>query len=387
MRVAIKILLAALLVLISGALLAADHTFVDETGIYIPVQANRTNTFSADQTITDDGTTDSDSYKLILEGDNGDTSVFGGMYIDYNDAETRIGSPHTGTGAFQTTIHLTPEYLGLAVPDGAATTGSVAIEFQASNSSVIQSASVSAINHVTDPYFQIQGPLAAGGSADVIHFYGDGQVTECQGDLRVEGGDIGISTDTDLLQLASGAATLNGTWTLGDTAWDDLRLPLTSVTKGPANNPHFDVFLGAVRLYAFDPDTEQELFFTAQLSHAYKYGTDLHPHVHWSPKTTDTGNAKWCIEYTLAEIDGTYGAPTTICGIDAGDGTAYKHQYVDLGDIDGSAIDTLSATIAGRIYRDADDGVNDTFTGDAYGVELDFHYEVDTMGSASELTK
>ena len=38
------------------------------------------------------------------------------------------------------------------------------------------------------------------------------------GDLQVDGGDIGIAADTDLIQLASGALTINGTVTLPSAA-------------------------------------------------------------------------------------------------------------------------------------------------------------------------
>ena len=205
-------------------------------------------------------------------------------------------------------------------------------------------------------------------------------------------GYFGVSGDEDLLYLGpnefnvEGDVSINGVLEITP-VWGDLRVPLTSAPVGPGNNPGFDVFQGAIRQYAFDPDTEEELFFTAQLDHDYAYTTDLEPHLHWAPKTTDTGDCRWCIEYSLAEIGGVYGAPTTICGLQAGSGVAYEHQIVDLGNIDGSAINTLSATITGRVYRDADAGGVDTFTGDAYGIELDFHYQKDTVGSTLEFTK
>lgn len=298
--------------------------------------------------------TDTDSYKLMVEGDASATPVQGGMYIDINNEELIIGAPDSGDQTFRSSLRVNPGYIEFPPPDDTANVDSLQLVFHATNSSTDQQGFLQVMN-AANPYLAIEAPDDSGTPQLILQIYDN--------EILVNGGITFLER------------------------YDDLRVPLTTAPPGPGNNPGFDVFLGAVRQYAFDPDTEEELFFTAQLKHSYKYGTDLHAHLHWSPKTTDTGNAKWCIEYTLAEMDGTYPAPTTICGIDAGDGTAYKHQYIDLGDIDGSAIDTLSATIAGRIYRDADDGVNDTFTGDAYGIELDFHFEMDTMGSATELTK
>ena len=71
--------------------------------------------------------------------------------------------------------------------------------------------------------------------------------------------------------------------------------------------------------------------------------------------------------------------------IDAGDGVALKHQLVDLGDIDGSTLG-ISAIIKGSIAR-MGDAPDDTYTGSAYGLELDFHYEIDAPGSTYEYVK
>ena len=379
-------LIAFLLLLVSGPLFA-QTTVVDETGLVIPVQANRTNLFTGDQSIGNAGGVDVDSYKLILFGDEEGTPLYGGMYIDYSNAELRIGTPSADDGSFYSTIHLNAEYLEFQLPGVGEGLDSLAIVFKADNGGISQTTTMGVFNHVSAPYFTISAPLAAGGDAAVVDFFGDGLITRLKGDLQLEGGDFGLSTDPDLIQVADNLVTVNGVFVLGVTVWDDMRVPLTSAPPGPGNNHGFDVFQGAIRQYAFDPDTEEELFFTAQLSHGYKYGTDLEPHIHWAPKTTDTGDCRWCIEYSLAEIGGVYGAPTTICGLQAGSGVAYEHQIADLGSIDGSAIDTVSATITGRVYRDADAGGVDTFTGDAYGIELDFHYQKDTLGSASELAK
>ena len=63
-----KILFVVLLTLVSGVLFAADHTYVDSTGIYTPTYASRANTFDLDQTFTGD---------LIVDG--GEIGVTGDL--------------------------------------------------------------------------------------------------------------------------------------------------------------------------------------------------------------------------------------------------------------------------------------------------------------------
>ena len=57
-----------------------------------------------------------------------------------------------------------------------------------------------------------------------------------------------------------------------------------------------------------------------------------------------------------------------------------------MGEIDGSAIDTLSAMVLCTLCRDANHG-DDTYGSDAAFFEADFHIEIDRAGSAFELQK
>jgi hypothetical protein len=172
------------------------------------------------------------------------------------------------------------------------------------------------------------------------------------------------------------------------TAWDDIRVPANMAKRIGNADPDWEVFLNGVYGLAFSASVDQEIFFTVQIPHSWKLGTNLHPHIHWAPSDTDTGSVTWKMEYTIANINGTFGATATLDVTDAGDGTAHKHQYADLGDIDMSSYtaDTdVSITLLCRLYRDIDDG--DDYTSDAFLLEIDFHFEIDTNGSTEELTK
>ena len=169
-------------------------------------------------------------------------------------------------------------------------------------------------------------------------------------------------------------------------AWEDVRVPVNSVKAG-GSAPGFESFLGAggLKTYLFDDSSDEEVHFVLQLSHNYKFGTDLHCHVHWTPTTGAAGNVTWCLEYSFQEINGTFPAVTTDCGTDATSGTAWDHQITEIETVDGSAVDSVSSMLVGRLYRDVDNG--DDYGADAALLEFDCHYQIDSFGSDTEYSK
>ena len=168
-----------------------------------------------------------------------------------------------------------------------------------------------------------------------------------------------------------------------DTVWDDLRVPMQNTKINPTKSePAFETFIGGTYTYAFSATNadDESLLFSAQLPHSYKIGTNLKPHIHWSPSTTNTGNVVFELEYTAASIYGTIGATTsTTTTIESG-GVAFKHQLAMFDDIDGSDLG-LSSMIICRLTRLGTDAA-DTFTGKAFVLEFDFHFEIDTPGGS-----
>ena len=173
-----------------------------------------------------------------------------------------------------------------------------------------------------------------------------------------------------------------------DTYWDDLRVPMSNTKITPSKTePALEAIVTGVLAYAFeaDADSSEMLNFVAQLPHSRKAGTDLSCHLHWAPSTTNTGNCYWRFTYTIISIDGTFGAVTSSRVLDAGDGTAVKHQLVEFDDIDGSTLG-LSAVLIGNITR-LGEATEDSFTGVAYGLEFDIHCQIDSPGSPHEYVK
>ena len=173
-----------------------------------------------------------------------------------------------------------------------------------------------------------------------------------------------------------------------DTYWDDLRVPLTNTQLNPAlTEPDFEDNGTGLFAWGFDADGDstEVLNFIAQLPHSYKEGTDIDAHLHWQPETTNTGDVAWKLNYAFASIDSSFSTVDSCWVVQAGAGVVLGHQLVDLGDIDGTNI-KISAVIMGNISRVGDHTLDD-FTGIAYGLELDFHFEIDAPGSDGEYIK
>lgn len=204
-------------------------------------------------------------------------------------------------------------------------------------------------------------------------------------------------TDLNFSSITDGSYTISvikadsisvGAVYYSDTYWDDLRVPMTNTKLNPSKSePALEEIVTGVLAYAFesDADSSERLNFIAQIPHNRKLGTDIECHLHWSPSTTNTGDCYWRFSYTVISIDGTFGAITNLRVADAGDGTALKHQFVSFGDIDGTDLG-MSSVLIGNITR-LGEAVADDFTGVAYGLEFDIHYQIDSPGSGQELVK
>lgn len=197
-----------------------------------------------------------------------------------------------------------------------------------------------------------------------------------------------VDADTIDVEVLKPDSLSTGAIYYNDTYYDDLRVPLTNTRINPANSePDFENMGNGAFAWGFDAnaDSTHALHFMAQLSHRYKVGPNLIAHIHWSPPTTNTGVVRWKLSYWLASIDGTMAGPYYFWVNDAGDGTAYKHQLANFGTINGSTLG-VSSMIIGRVAR-VGTAAADTYTGSAYGWEIDFHFEIDSPGTREEYTK
>jgi hypothetical protein len=199
-----------------------------------------------------------------------------------------------------------------------------------------------------------------------------------------------LGGDTNAVKITKGGElTLIGS----ATRWEDLRTEITVRSTGQ-KAPILAAWLNGLYLYEFDDAavaSEKEVFFAIQMPHAWKEGSTIFPHVHWTNKTAGSAGqvARWGLEYTIAKPSAVFGSTTTIYGETLGSGvitSANSHLITPIGagiDMTGT---TLSTMIVGRLFRNSSH-VNDNYAGIGGGLSFDIHYEVDSFGSSVEYTK
>lgn len=191
---------------------------------------------------------------------------------------------------------------------------------------------------------------------------------------------IGTSINNTTFE-PDGTLVLNG----AATVYNDLMTSVINL-RGGVTPPTFAVFQNGVYANRFDDANTHIVYGSVEIQHDYKEGTDLEVHIHWSPSTTNTGNARFTFEYTVSNMStGTFGATTTLAQVQAGSGTINKHQYLSIGVISGTGR-KIGDVIAFALTRTGSD-VLDTFTGNAFIHQLGVHYECDAMGSRTQTGK
>lgn len=171
-------------------------------------------------------------------------------------------------------------------------------------------------------------------------------------------------------------------------AWQDLRVSLLSTKLSGSNEPGLTVVRTngggsqGVLTYAFDKDSEEELYTSVQLPRDC-YKTVVEPHLHWMPSGTGAGTVTWCIEYSLTNHLATQPAVTTIATCSQSTNEIDRqHLIADFPAIDISGAKD-SAILLFRVYRAAANA-SDTYDADAFATDFDLHYQVRNKGSDDE---
>lgn len=174
---------------------------------------------------------------------------------------------------------------------------------------------------------------------------------------------------------------------LEEPVWEDLRFPATTINPvgltAAAVQETTDPYMGTL---LFSASTPMICAGQAQLPHSRKLLSPLVFHIHWAPTSTDTGNVLWRLSYMAADINGTFsGTLTNVDATQASSGVVGKHQIVSFAEVTGVG-SLVSTMIMWKVTRVANDDT-DTYTGDARLLEMDIHYQIDTVGSRLEHTK
>jgi hypothetical protein len=180
-------------------------------------------------------------------------------------------------------------------------------------------------------------------------------------------------------------------------AWDDLRFPVTTLLLGAGNPPSLVVWrddgagsAGVLALEFSDEVTvnEEQVWFVAQMPHTWREGTSVNPHIHWGLEDATDCNARFCMEYAIANVGDAWPATTTTQCADCPSGATATDQQV-CGIFPSTLAMTgyeISVLLSVRLYRNSGHA-NDTCVGkDALVHTADIHYEKARPGSRTELT-
>lgn len=174
--------------------------------------------------------------------------------------------------------------------------------------------------------------------------------------------------------------------------WDDLRVSLDKGSSSASLEYVWGGDEGPQIWYFRDREGLEAMSFVVQIPHSWKEGTIIYPHIHWLPKASESGNVQWNLDYSWQNYDATtplaFPTYTTSTVVATGPFVANTHRITSL--TGGTGLDgtgkKISSILICRIWRNAS-YTADTYTDDAGLLSLDFHYQIDTVGSRAEYVK
>lgn len=178
----------------------------------------------------------------------------------------------------------------------------------------------------------------------------------------------------------------------GELRWDDLRVVLDNGSNAAQLN-YLSGSSGPQIWYFRNNQGTEAMSFTVQLPHSWKEGSTIYPHIHWTPKSSASGNVEWNFEYTWVNYDPVtpqvFPAITTSTVVATGPFTANSHMITSLIDADAGISGVgkkISSILVCRIWRNSYNS-SDTYNADAGGLFVDFHIQIDSWGSRSTYIK
>jgi len=229
------------------------------------------------------------------------------------------------------------------------------------------------------------------GYAALSHNHDSRYYTESEVDSMFASIDLSGQAITALSLTLTG----NDALSLQNTVWDDIRVPLSALkvdgTKPPVFSQMVDDAGGTsigVYSYFFEDQgvvgNEQMVHFAVQMPHNWAH-TNLHPHVHWFPPDTNAGVVRWGLEYSFQQIDSVFPDTTTIYANATSPGVALQHTLSEFTEIAPPSLDPgVSAMMICRLFRNSSNAGVDTYGSSAGLLEIDFHYEINSLGSRAE---
>jgi len=193
----------------------------------------------------------------------------------------------------------------------------------------------------------------------------------------------------DFLNNSTGISTV-GTHLEEPPRWDDLRFPAQAINPaGAIAAPTVDTTLTAFPgTLIFSGSQINIITGIAQLPHAWKEGTDLHPHIHWQKVAADAEElaVQWQFKTRVSNVGGVWSEWTSWGNVisEIGDPHASGNHVMSSFPVIDMEGRTVSCLVAWQIQRV---GTDDAYNGTARLFEFDIHYQVDSLGSTEEYEK
>lgn len=234
----------------------------------------------------------------------------------------------------------------------------------------------------------------------------NGNITAAKGSICSDYTNAVLYINTDGTTAWSDITALwDGHTELSDTAYTDLVIAPSNFKVPASSNPTEITWLTNLKAYSFATGEYIHLD-GVQLPHGYVPGTDILAHVHFVPAAdiTDGEVVRFTLTYTITSPF--YGFPATAtvttdftnnaawrASLSAGQAAAIlsgttvasantPHLITTSGTIDGTSL-ALSSVLAGKLEYTAS---GTTYTGEAIVTSIDFHYQVNRLGSENEFT-
>ena len=169
-------------------------------------------------------------------------------------------------------------------------------------------------------------------------------------------------------------------------AWDDVSVPMANAKTPAANAPTWRYLQGG-EVPAFSASQVNVIYFSAQLPHSYKEGSNLEFHIHVAYPDALAGNSTWYISYSWANIGDVFPLPAIVTVNDVpSPEIANAHRTVELvANINGAG-KKISSILICSIQR-LGNTLEDNYPSEIYLISSDFHIVKDTIGSRTESVK
>jgi hypothetical protein len=177
---------------------------------------------------------------------------------------------------------------------------------------------------------------------------------------------------------------------IGDaTYYEDLWVQFNPAASASAPS-YANYKAGRVFVFSDEAVNEDQLPFVAQLPHSYKFGSNIEFHVHIVGEDNTACNFRWCVNYSMADINKVFPSTGQVCKNIANLGTTDAHNYADIGSVTPDPAiygNFVSTAIIGTVFRNSTSASDTCNAKNVYLLQFDMHVEKDAFGSREETSK